>query len=109
LAIFQERIEESIRWHDKLLLVLSENSINSSWVESEVQAARERERTNNKTVLFPIRLDEGVMGTSKAWAADIRRTRQIGEFTQWRDYACYKKAFERLMRDLKTESAVPPP
>jgi len=98
---FQEKIEESIRWHDKLLLVLSENSIRSPWVEREVQAAFEREHKSKKLVLFPIRLDEAVMETTKAWAADIRRTRHIGEFGQWREHDSYKKALERLLRDLK--------
>ena len=98
---FQERIEESIRVHDKLLLVLSENSVLSPWVEREVQAAFEREHRSKKLVLFPIRVDEAVMEASKAWAADIRRTRHIGEFGNWRDHNSYKKALERLLRDLK--------
>jgi hypothetical protein len=101
---FQDRIEESIRYHDKLLLVLSENSIQSPWVEREVQAAFEREQRSNKLVLFPIRLDEAVMETPKAWAADIRRTRHIGEFNRWPDHDSYKRALERLLRDLKAES-----
>jgi hypothetical protein len=101
---FQDRIEESIRYHDKLLLVLSENSIQSPWVEREVQAAFEREQKSNKLVLFPICLDEAVMETPKAWAADIRRTRHIGEFHRWRDHESYKRALERLLRDLKAES-----
>ena len=98
---FQERIEESIRVHDKLLLVLSENSVVSPWVEREVQAAFEREHRSKKLVLFPIRVDEAVMEATKAWAADIRRTRHIGEFGNWRDHDSYKKALERLLRDLK--------
>src|SRR5208337_3515536 len=98
---FQEKIEDSIRRHDKLLLVLSEKSIQSPWVEREVQAAFEREHKSKKLVLFPIRLDETVMETTKAWAADIRRTRHIGEFGQWREHGSYKKALERLLRDLK--------
>ncbi len=101
---FQDRIEESIRYHDKLLLVLSENSIQSPWVEREVQAAFEREQRSNKLVLFPIRLDEAVMETPRAWAADIRRTRHIGEFNRWRDHDSYKRALERLLRDLKAET-----
>lgn len=105
---FQERIEESIRWHDKLLLVLSETSIQSPWVEREVQAGFEREHKSKKLVLFPIRLDETVMETSKAWAADIRRTRHIGEFGQWREHNSYKKALKRLLRDLKAETASAP-
>ena len=77
---FQDAIEESIRLHDKLLLVLSKNSVVSPWVEREVQAAFEREHRSKKLVLFPIRVDEAVMEATKAWAADIRRTRHIGEF-----------------------------
>ena len=99
---FQERIEESIRVHDKLLLVLSENSVVSPWVEREVQAAFERERRSGKLVLFPIRVDGAVMEATQAWAADIRRTRHIGEFGNWREHNSYKKALERLLRDLKS-------
>ena len=87
---FQERIEESIRVHDKLLLVLSENSVVSPWVEREVQAAFEREDRSGKPVLFPIRVDEAVMEARQAWAADIRRTRHIGEFGNWREHESYK-------------------
>jgi len=98
---FRARIDESIRIHDKLLLVLSQDSIRSQWVEREVETAFERERRENRTVLFPIRLDDGVMETTEAWAADIRRTRHIGDFTGWKDHDSYQQAFERLLRDLK--------
>lgn len=97
------RIDESIRIHDKLLLILSENSLDSFWVESEVEKAFEEERKRNQTVLFPVRLDEIVMETDQSWAADIRRTRQIGDFSRWKDQDAYQKAFERLLRDLKLE------
>jgi hypothetical protein len=102
---FQERIEESIRLHDKLLLVLSENSVNSRWVEREVQAAREREDRDGKLVLFPVRLDDAVMLTPKAWAADLRRTRHIGDFRRWKDYDSYQSGLARLFRDLTAVSS----
>jgi uncharacterized protein YjbI with pentapeptide repeats len=101
---FRTRIDEAIRYHDKLLLVLSEHSVNSKWVEKEVETAFDKE-TPDHTVLFPIRLDEAVMQTDRAWAADIRRTRHIGDFANWKDHDAYQKAFERLLRDLKAESA----
>jgi hypothetical protein len=72
-------------------------------VEKEVETAFERERREKRAVLFPIRLDPDVMETSEAWAADIRRTRHIGDFTAWQDHGSYMKAFERLLRDLKAE------
>lgn len=93
--------DEAIRVHDKLMVLLSENSVGSEWVEKEVETAFEKERRKKRTVLFPIRLDDAVMKTQQAWAADIRRTRHIGDFRGWKDHASYKKAFERLLRDLK--------
>ena len=38
---FREKIDEAIRIYDKLLIILSENSIGSDWVEDEVEAAFE--------------------------------------------------------------------
>ncbi|HLG13078.1 MAG TPA: toll/interleukin-1 receptor domain-containing protein [Blastocatellia bacterium] len=99
---FPDRIEESIRLYDKLLLILSADSIESSWVEREVRAALEKEESKCP-VLFPIRLDDAVMDCNNAWAADIRRTRHIGDFTRWKDYDAYQKSFERLLRDLQPE------
>jgi uncharacterized protein YjbI with pentapeptide repeats len=93
--------DEAIRVHDKLMAVLSENSVGSPWVEKEVETAFEKERRQSRTVLFPIRLDEAVMETDQAWAADIRRTRHIGDFRDWKNHDSYKKAFDRLLRDLK--------
>ena len=65
---FRTRIDESIRVYDKLMVILSENSIRSPWVEEEVEAALEKERKQNKLALFPIRLDDAVMETERAWA-----------------------------------------
>lgn len=100
---FQERIEESIRVHDKVMIILSEASVESRWVEREVNAAREREGRDKRIVLFPIRIDDAVMNAPQPWAADIRRNRHIGDFTGWQSHDSYVKAFDRLMRDLKTE------
>jgi hypothetical protein len=54
------RIDETIRSHDKLLLILSENSVESQWVEQEVETSLDQERQQGRTVLFPIRLDDTV-------------------------------------------------
>jgi hypothetical protein len=105
---FRRKIDEAIRIYDKLLLILSETSIHSPWVETEVEAAFEKERKSpGKTVLFPIRLDEAVMKTEQAWAADIRRTRHIGDFSNWKNHDDYKKAFDRLLRDLNAKDKDP--
>ncbi len=78
---FRTRIAESIRVYDKLMVILTEHSLASPWVEEEVEAALEKERKQRgKLVLFPIRLDDAVMNTDQAWAASLRRTRHIGDF-----------------------------
>ncbi len=98
---FQERIEESIRLFDKIMIVLSENSVVSRWVEREVDAASEREGRENRTLLFPIRIDDAIMDAAQPWAADIRRLRHIGDFARWKDRQAYDRALERLLRHLQ--------
>ena len=105
---FRFKIDEAVRLHDKLLLLLSKNSVASDWVEKEVETAFEKERKEKRTVLFPIRLDRAVMKIPDGWPADIRRTRHIGDFTHWKNQDAYQKAFERLLRDLKSDKAAPP-
>jgi hypothetical protein len=99
------RIDEVIRIHQKLLLILSADAVASGWVEKEVETAFEREQEAKDTVLFPIRLDATVMEQKAGWAADIKRSRHIGDFTRWKEHDAYQKALERLLRDLKVEAS----
>ena len=57
----RRRIDEAIRIHDKLLIILSEHSIDSDWVETEVETALEKETQKKSTVLFPVR------STTRSW------------------------------------------
>lgn len=95
------RIDQEIRLRDKLLVILSENSVKSEWVGDEVEGALEEENKSSRLILFPIRLDDTVMTARDDWAAKIKRRRHIGNFSNWRDEGSYQKAFERLLRDLK--------
>lgn len=97
----RSHIDEAIHLQDKLLLVLSKHSLASAWVEDEVETALEKERRQQREILFPVRLDESVMQTNRAWAVNVRR-RHIGDFTNWADPQAYQQAFERLLRDLKS-------
>ncbi len=100
----RQTIFDQIRLHEKLLVVLSEHSIASAWVEDEVDKAIEEERQNDKQMLFPIRLDNAVMETDEAWAAKIRHQRHITDFTDWKHHDTYQQALDRLMHDLKVET-----
>lgn len=100
-AKIRKGIDEAIGSHHKLILILSRNSIASAWVEKEVETAFEKEARDKTLVFIPIRLDNAVMETDEAWAADIRRQRNIGDFSGWENDAQYRKALKRLVHDLR--------
>ena len=104
-----EQIDEAIRVYDKLLLILSDASMNSPWVKTEIANARARETQQQRQVLFPITLLP--FEQIKSWKlfdadAGIDSAREIREyfvpdFSNWKDHDSYSAAFERLVRDLK--------
>jgi hypothetical protein len=102
-----DALDQAIQLRDKVLLILSEASIASEWVEDEVDKAFEEERQRGGVVLFPLRVDDAVMETKEAWASKLRRSRHIGDFRAWKDHDAYQKALERVLRDLRVESSEP--
>ena len=105
-----EQIDEAIRLHDKLLLILSEHSMSSPWVKTEIANAREREKREGKQLLFPITLVPfEAIKQWKLFDADIgmdsaREIREyfIPDFSNWKDHDSYQTAFQRLVKDLKS-------
>jgi hypothetical protein len=105
-----EQIDVAIRLHEKLLLILSPDSINSEWVKTEIAKARKRESQEKKRVLFPVRLNisyEQLQGwecfdadRGKDSAREIREY-YIPDFTKWKDHDRYLEEFKKLVRDLK--------
>jgi hypothetical protein len=102
-----DTVDEAIRLRDKVLLVLSEASIASEWVEDRVTKALDEERQRGGVVLFPVRLDDAVLDTKEAWTAKLRANRHIGDFRAWKDHDAYQKALGRVLRDLRVESSEP--
>jgi hypothetical protein len=99
--MFRQGIERSLRLHDKLLLILSKDSVTSDWVEEEVEITLAMEREQKKELLFLVRVDDTVMETEIGWLAQIKNMRHIGDFSQWQDHHAYQEAFQRLLHDLK--------
>jgi uncharacterized protein YjbI with pentapeptide repeats len=107
-----EQIDEAIRLHDRLLLILSSASMASRWVRTEIAKARKREEKSKRRVLFPVRLvsfedlrdwecfdaDIGIDSASEI------REYFIPDFSNWKDHDEYQKALDRLLRDLKAET-----
>lgn len=99
-AKIQQMVDEAIRIQDKVLVVISKNSVTNSWVETEVELALARESTEKRTVLFPICIDDALFKSQEGWANIIRTTRALADFRQWLDNIAYQKALSRLLRDL---------
>jgi uncharacterized protein YjbI with pentapeptide repeats len=104
-----EQIDEAIRVYDKLLLVLSPNSMNSEWVKTEIRKARKAELKENRRKLFPIRLVEFAKirqwecfdaDTGKDLAVEIREY-FIPDFSLWKHHDRFEDAWKRLLKDLK--------
>ena len=106
-----EQIDDAIRIYDKLLLILSPASMNSEWVKTEISDARQKEVQQRKRVLFPIRLvDFDKIREWRFFDSDIgkdsaKEIREyfIPDFSNWKDHDSYHGAFQRLLRDLKSE------
>lgn len=94
-----DSIDEPIRVHDKLILVLSKHPIDHAWVRQEYAKAIAKEARDGEMVLFPIRLDDSSFGTREQWAYVLRQ-RHIGNFREWATPERYESAFDRLLRDL---------
>jgi len=107
--LFRIEGRPAIRLHDKLLLILSEHSMSSNWVKTEIANARQREEREKKNLLFPITL--APMEEVKKWKlfdADLgidsaREVREyfIPDFSKWKERDSYQAAPGRLVGDLK--------
>jgi uncharacterized protein YjbI with pentapeptide repeats len=110
-----EQLDAAIRLHDKLLLVVSEHSMNSEWVRTEIREARKREVKEGKRVLFPIRLVpfEGLKewkapdsDTGKDMAVEVREY-YVPDFTNWKDHDSFEAEYKKLLRDLQASAEKP--
>jgi hypothetical protein len=60
-----EQVYEAIRLYDRLLLILSEHSMNSEWFRTEIAHAKQKELDERRQVLFPISTAGGSCWRSK--------------------------------------------
>jgi len=106
-----EQIDRAIQSYDRLLLVLSESSMQSEWVITEIRNARKAEIEGKVRKLFPIRLTNFAKiqewkcldsDSGKDMAREVREY-FIPDFSNWRDQRSFEKAFDRLLKDLKSE------
>jgi predicted nucleotide-binding protein len=104
-ARLADQIDRAIQAHDKVLLVLSHDSIRSAWVRLELRNALRLERERRKTVLFPLRLDDAPLEMAGSEFEQLRE-KYISDFSDWRNRDSYRHAFSRLVRDLAISASV---
>lgn len=80
---------------------MSEASLASQWVEWEVRSTLEAELRTGNGVLLPINIDHASVTSDSTWAAEIRRDRFIGDFSDWRSEPNYVKSLQRLLSALR--------
>jgi len=95
-------IDRSIKVYDKLIVVCSENSLQSGPVNREIERALNREDKEGKGILFPIRIDDYIFDTwEHERKADVLR-KVVGDFSGWdKDAVKYDKAFDKLLKGLQ--------
>lgn len=106
-----DQIDQAIRLHERVLLVLSRDSMKSEWVKTEIAKARKREIEEARQVLFPIRLVEfEVLRNWECFDADTgkdsaREIREyfIPDFSNWKNHHSYQSALKRLLSDLQAK------
>lgn len=106
-----EQILHAISAYDKLLLVLSEHSMSSEWVKTEIRKAKQTESRGGKRKLFPIRLVP--FETISDWECfDADSGKDLGvevreyfipDFSSWKNQNSFQTAFTQLIRDLTAE------
>ena len=101
-----EQIETAIRVYDKLLIVLSEASLQSEWVMTELRKARKAERQSGKRKLFPVRLvDFETLRDWECFDADYGKDLAvelrgdfIPDFSHRSEHDQFEVAFSRLLK-----------
>lgn len=102
----QKQISRAIRLNDVVLLVLSETSVQSDWVENELDMARRKERDEGRDVLCPVALDDSWKSRTFGNDSEERvlwRTltrKNILDFSKWKTKA-FNGQFDKLLRGLK--------
>ena len=94
-------IDQAMTLNPTVLLVLSENSVESDWVEWEARKARKLEKKLKRDVLCPVRLDESCFECD--WPERLREQifeYNVLDFSRWEEPKEVDEMFERLLKGL---------
>jgi uncharacterized protein YjbI with pentapeptide repeats len=100
----RDQLGAAIRAHDKLVLILSRESIKSDWVKLEVEKALITERETQRTILFPLTLDDSIFQIFEPWVEALKQ-RFILDFSSWKNEQLYMSSLSRLAKALTLTAA----
>jgi len=98
----EKQIDRAISQNRTVLLILSEHSIKSDWVEHEVRTARELEKGMGRDVLCPVALDDS--WKSSPWPKRVMEQimeYNILDFSTWKDDVKFEGMFRKLIDGLE--------
>ena len=85
-----------------VVLVLSENSLNSDWVEREVQSTRGLEKELGREILYPVALDDsGLDSRGPKRVVEQLTEYNILDFAGWKDESKFEGILRKLIDDLE--------
>lgn len=97
----ETQIDRAIRHNATVLLVLSENSVQSDWVQHEARLARKLEIETGRDVLCPVALDDS--WKTCRWPKRLREQiteYNILDFSSWENEGAFEEMFGRLIEGL---------
>ncbi len=98
----EKQIDRAMRLNPTVILILSEHSLKSDWVEHEVHSARALEKEIGKDVLCPVALDESWKNSN--WEKRIMEQvmkYNILDFSAWEDEGKFGSIFKKLVDGLE--------
>lgn len=97
----ERQIDHAIRVNPTVLLILSNQSVKSDWVQHEARLARKLELESGRDILCPIALDDS--WKSCKWPERLREQimeYNILDFSDWYEESSFRQKFRRLISGL---------
>jgi uncharacterized protein YjbI with pentapeptide repeats len=97
----EKQVDLAMRQNPTVILILSEKSTRSDWVEHEARLARELEKELGRDVLCPIALDDS--WKSAKWPARLMEQimeYNILDYSNWKDDKAFEQVFNKMISGL---------
>ena len=75
----------------------------SGWVEDEIEIVMEKEYSRKKIMILPISIDSSYYNTSIPWVKKLKRTRHIGDFSDWLVQKSFNASIRKILNALKDD------